>query len=153
MAEMTDAQAPLTRTHVCGEQTGGRLAVVETRVVAGQEPPRHVHGNEDEVVYVLDGALTFEVGEERCRASAGSCMFLPRGIEHCYALESPAARLLFLLAPAGIERFFGELTGARDGMDAEHLITAAARYGVTITGPPASFGPADPQANRPTAPT
>lgn len=153
MTELTDGQAPPIRTHVASEETGGRLAVVEARVLAGHEPPRHVHGNEDEVVYVLDGALTFEVGEERRRASAGTCVFLPRGVEHCYALESSAARLLFLVAPAGIERFFGELTGSQDGLDAEHLITVAARYGVTITGPPATFEPAHTRESPSTGPT
>ena len=58
------------RVLVDGEATGGRLALLETRERRGAGPPRHVHMREDELVYVLAGRLTVEVGGERRQAVA-----------------------------------------------------------------------------------
>ncbi|MBA3415591.1 MAG: cupin domain-containing protein [Chloroflexia bacterium] len=123
-------------TMVSGADTGGRLAILELREVAGQEPPRHVHAHEDEIVYVQEGRLTFFIGETEHPATAGACLLLPRGIEHGYVVESGQARLLVTLTPAGMEGYFAEENDGRTCADLERLIAALARYGVTITGPP-----------------
>ncbi len=123
-----------------GDATNGRLAVVELHEVRGHEPPRHLHANEDEIVYVLEGVLTVWVGADAHRATVGSCLFLPRGTEHGYAVESAGARLLVVLAPAGLEGFFAEAGVSRTGTGVERLIGVAARYGVAITGPPPTVG-------------
>lgn len=136
MAGADDAAEQRVTTLVSGEETDGRLALLELREVAGREPPRHVHEGEDEIVYVLAGELTFFVGEEAYPAVAGACLFLPRGTEHAYAVESGEALLLVLLTPAGLEGGFEELAAERGGRDVERLITTAAKYGVTITAPP-----------------
>ena len=130
---------------VTGEETAGRFAVVETRERRGAEPPRHVHTREDELVYVLEGEVTFYAGGERIACPAGACLLLPRGCEHTFVVESGEARLLVLLLPAGLEGYYRELSRpgeqggepAQDGrLDVERLVTVAARYGVEITGPP-----------------
>ena len=130
-----DAVRPL----VGGEETGGRVALVELRERRGAGPPRHVHSGEDEVVYVLAGRVAFEVDGVALDAPAGSCVLLPRGSEHTYRVVSAAARLLVVAAPAGIEGYYQELArfAARpDGAGAvERLIASAACHGVAITGP------------------
>ena len=133
--ETNDREARRAVIRMRGEATGGRLAVVELHEVKGHEPPRHLHANEDEVVYVLEGALTVCVGADTQRAIAGTCLFLPRGTEHGYALESGSARLLVVLAPAGLEGFFEEADASPSKAGVERLIAVAARYGVAITGP------------------
>lgn len=124
---------------VTGEETGGRVAAIETRAERGAECPRHVHSREDELLCVLEGRLAIERGRERLSAESGICLFLPRGTEHGFLVESADARLLVVLTPAGLERSLGEMepagTRATDGQIVERLVTAAARYGVTITGP------------------
>jgi len=131
---------------VSGAQTGGRFALVQTSERRGQEPPRHVHEHEDELLYVLEGQLEVVVGEARQAVAAGAAVLLPRGIEHSFVLRSNEAALLLLLLPAGLEDYFhaasqwaieAELpTGEEISPQVERLITLAARYGVTITGPP-----------------
>jgi hypothetical protein len=64
-----------------------------------------VHHNEDEAFWVLEGELTFEVGEEMIKASPGSFLFGPKDFPHRYTVESGPARTLFLLSPAGFEEF------------------------------------------------
>lgn len=118
-----------------GDETGGRLAVIEFHTVQGQEPPRHVHANEDEVVYVLEGELTFWIGDDVHRATAGICLFLPRGTEHGYAVVSGVARLLVVVNPAGSEEFFVQLDASQCSVDLERLIAVAARYAIAMTGP------------------
>ena len=50
---------------LAGEQSGGDWAVVEAHVRAGDGPPMHTHTREDETAYVLDGAITVDVGARR----------------------------------------------------------------------------------------
>ena len=124
----------------------GRVAVLERVERRGEEPPLHLHHREDEIVYVLEGELTYYVDEETHNATAGTCVFLPRGCEHTFSVESDEARLLVILVPAGLEGYFRDLgrpTSGPDGpasadgrVDAELLVTVAARYGVEVTGPP-----------------
>ena len=116
----------------------GRVAVLQRVERRGSEPPLHMHNREDEIVYVLEGELTYYVGEETHNATAGTCVFLPRGCEHTFSVESGEARLLVLVVPAGLEGYYEELDGKGTGADTEleRLVTVAARYGVEITGPP-----------------
>lgn len=122
---------------VTGTDTKGRLAVIEIQERRGAEPLRHLHHWEDEIVYVLDGEVTFMLNDEHLPRSAGSCVLLPAGQEHAYALKSEEARLLVMAAPAGLEHLYQELGGlnATGRSDVERLVTVAARYGVEITGP------------------
>lgn len=134
-------EAPV-RLLVAAEQTGGRFAVVERRTRRGQEPPLHGHTREDVLVYVLEGRVTFVSAGEWRPGPPGTCLLLPRGVEHGYRVESDEARLLVLLAPAGLEGLYDALGRRKDGAapDVERLITAAAGYGVEITGPPPGRG-------------
>ncbi len=120
--------------------TAGRLALVELRERRGAGPPRHLHQREDEIVYVLEGELVVELDGERRPAPAGSCLVLPTGREHAYAVASDEARLLVIAAPAGLEGLYRELGGlsASGPVGVERLVAVAARYGVAITGPPLS---------------
>jgi quercetin dioxygenase-like cupin family protein len=85
-----------------GKETGGRYTLVEVLEPEG-EAPLHVHHREDEAFWVLEGVLTFEIGEETIKASPGSFLFGPKDVPHRYTVESGPARLLFLLSPAGFE--------------------------------------------------
>ncbi len=125
---------------VTAEQTGGRYALLEMVLRRGEEPPLHSHTREDELVYVLQGEVTFYLGGKRLEREAGECVLLQRGCEHTYCIESEEARLLVLLMPAGLEGYYQELGECSDAdRYIERLIAVSARYGVEITGP----GPRD----------
>ncbi|MDP9370719.1 MAG: cupin domain-containing protein [Chloroflexota bacterium] len=108
MTDANDRNAGLVATLVRGDQMGGQLAVVELYEVQGQEAPRHLHVNEDEMISVLEGTLTVCVDEAVLQATAGTCLFRARGTGHDYAVESAAARLLVVVTPSGLEEFFRE---------------------------------------------
>lgn len=53
----------------------GSFSMIEERVPAGQSPPLHVYQSDDEMWYILDGTVTFEVDGERFTATTGSTVF------------------------------------------------------------------------------
>src|SRR3712207_8403866 len=62
---------------------------VEVLEPEGEEAPLHVHHNEDEAFWILEGELTFQVGEETIKASPGSFLYGPkRSEEHTSELQS-----------------------------------------------------------------
>jgi quercetin dioxygenase-like cupin family protein len=80
---------------------GSGAALLEYVTKKGEEPPGHTHKTEDEMFYVLEGDLTFRCGEETFEVSQGGFIFLPRGIEHTYSINSDhPVRLLVVTAPA-----------------------------------------------------
>jgi quercetin dioxygenase-like cupin family protein len=122
-----------------GQDTAGALALFIDETPPGAGPPLHVHRNEDETFYVLEGELEIQVNEERFTAPAGSTAFLPRGIPHSFAnLGTQTARSLVVLTPAGLEGFFAEVeplvTQAEPDMAA--VFPIAAKYGIEVAGPP-----------------
>jgi quercetin dioxygenase-like cupin family protein len=121
------------------------LAVVESLAFRTTEPPLHIHRNEDEAWYVLDGQMTFHVGDDVFEAPAGSFAFAPRGLPHAFTVDVEPTRVLVFATPAGFERFAMEL-GVRATGDAppadmplpspEVLAPIGHRYGIEVVGPP-----------------
>src|SRR3954470_11268457 len=71
-----------------GEDTNGKYALWEAIVPPGGGPPPHVHSREEEGFYVLEGEITFTIGEESHVATAGSFANLPVGTPHSFKNES-----------------------------------------------------------------
>ncbi|MFN2520865.1 MAG: cupin domain-containing protein [Candidatus Limnocylindria bacterium] len=124
------------------EQTGGMFIVGEARMDPGAPAPaKHVHTHEDENVYIVEGVLTVEIGDERLEARAGDFVTLPRGVPHVFAnLSDELVRTIGVIAPTGIEGMFREqeayfatLSGPPD---MGRLAEIAGRYGVHFAGPP-----------------
>ena len=87
---------------------GRQLAIIEYTTRRGEEPPDHTHPTEDEIFYVLHGALTFRCGEETFELENGGFIFLPRGIQHGYTIRSDSdVSLLVMTAPAPEEAIGG----------------------------------------------
>ena len=126
----TSDQGSSAELKLAGEQSGGDWAVVEWHVRSGDEPPIHTHTREDEALYVLDGAITAFVGDQRIDVDAGSYAALPKNVPHGLKVRGDEARLLVTLEPAGAEYFFVR----RDESDAD-----ASRFGIVLNGsaPPA----------------
>jgi quercetin dioxygenase-like cupin family protein len=93
-----------------GEDTEGQYALIDAVGARGNEPPRHCHHREDETYYLLEGQMTFTVGEVTIPARPGDCVFLPRGVPHSYRIETERSRALLLITPSGLENFFREFS-------------------------------------------
>ena len=64
------------------EQTGGAFSVVEAKGSTGTEPPLHYHENADEFFYVVDGTMTFKVGDDIKEISNSGFVWIPRTVVH-----------------------------------------------------------------------
>ena len=128
------------------EDTGGAYGLLEVVVPEGLGSPWHVHPEEDEWFYVLEGALAFWVGDTRLSLKAGSFAFGPKGVPHTFYAEAGGARALVGFAPMqfeGFQREVGEpalervLPPPADGHpDMARLGPIAKRNGFEILGPP-----------------
>jgi quercetin dioxygenase-like cupin family protein len=123
---------------VRGIETGEALTVLETEVAAGQGPPFHVHANEDETLYVLEGSFRFRLGDELREAPVGSFVYVPRGLPHCFQnVGESAGRMLVTFSPAGMESFFERFAEIVLGSDPDEAFrTAGAEAGMSVLGPP-----------------
>jgi quercetin dioxygenase-like cupin family protein len=86
-------------------QTTNGAAVMEYVTQKGEEPEEHSHPTEDEMFYVLEGGLTFRCDDESFDVEAGGFVFLPRGVNHSYAIRTDGpVRLLVITAPPRDQR-------------------------------------------------
>ncbi len=125
--------------------TGGDLCLIETTAPVGHGPPLHVHHDEHEAFYVLEGELDVACGAERYVARAGAFAFLPRGIAHTFRVVGDRpARFLTIAVPGGLEGFFRGVGRPADGpglppegpVDVARLKEVSAQFNAEIVGPP-----------------
>jgi mannose-6-phosphate isomerase-like protein (cupin superfamily) len=136
----------LTTIKADGADTGGRALVTEQTAPRGSGSPLHVHHNEDEWFYVLEGELAIWVAGTTVVAGAGAFVFGPRDVPHTFIVSSERARFLLVTEPAGFEGFIRALAAPAAAPeippaptappDMEPVLRAAADHGLEILGPP-----------------
>src|SRR3954467_15701158 len=133
------SQAPVVAFLGCRARvlpTGGGLGLVDmVEVPAGHMPPLHVHRNEDEGFYVLEGRVTLFAGADAIDLGPGDFALAPRGVPHAYRVGDEPARWLVTSSPAGFERFVADVA-ALEEVSPEVLGAVAAQHGIEILGPP-----------------
>ena len=115
------------------EATGGALTVFE-EVPPLLDTPLHVHSNEDELFYILEGEHIVERGHEEFRLGPHEAIFLPRGVPHAQRRVVPGeGRLLVVCTPGRFEGFFRDLAEAdREGrLGPEAYAAASEKFGIT----------------------
>ena len=123
-----------------GAQSGGSLAAWENVVAPGEGPPLHVHKNEDEIWYALEGSFRFSLGGYMSAAQPGSFVYIPRGIVHTWQnIGHTPGRFLVMVAPAGFETFFDQFAALQsDAPASEAFSRLGPGLGLTVVGPPLS---------------
>jgi quercetin dioxygenase-like cupin family protein len=131
---------------ISSEDTNGQYGLLEVKARAGDGSPWHVHPNEDEWFYVVEGDFTVYVADTRLELPAGGFAFGPRGIPHTFIAGPNGGTALIGFAPFHFEGFLrevGEPATERvippppDGPpDVEKLLPIASRNGMEILGPP-----------------
>lgn len=91
---------------------GNNNYVFELISPPGSGIPPHVHKNEDEVFYILEGSLEVMIGEKVFKATAGDCLNLVRNVPHTYKIIGTTdAKTLWYVSPGrSFEEFFNQLS-------------------------------------------
>jgi quercetin dioxygenase-like cupin family protein len=120
---------------VCPEDSGGVL-IIENTFHAPGGPARHLHHDQDEWFYALEGEFLMEVGEERFRLQPGESVLAPRRVPHVWAHAGAGrGRILIAFFPAGqMEVFFREVTKENAMPPQDPALWAA--HGMALLGPP-----------------
>lgn len=122
------------RHKLTDSQTGGAYYLFDSEFGPGHENRMHVHRYEDEVAFVLEGALTIRLQDQILDVGAGGVAFLPKGIPH--AIRNPldtASKYLFAAIPGrSLERCFEEVQAAASAgeLDAAGRSEIFLRYGI-----------------------
>jgi len=129
-----------TLVKVSPQDSDGTLAFFHLVAPPMSGPPLHVHTREDELFYVLEGEIVFELDGERHTVRAGDTVYLRRGVVHAYQnFTKSDARLLITTTPGGFSDFFVELSAVTPlgGLPPLDRVAAiGAKYGMTMLGPP-----------------
>jgi quercetin dioxygenase-like cupin family protein len=129
-----------------GEETDGKYAMWEAVVPPGGGPPPHTHSQEEESFYILEGEITFTVGDDKIVATEGMFANMPVGSLHSFKNESQkTARMIISVAPAGLEKMFFEFgvpleEGSTEALpptkeEIDKLLGIAPNYGIEIKVP------------------
>ena len=128
------------------DRVAGETAMLELAMPHGAMAPLHVH-DEDETIFVLEGRVTFYVGNDVVAVSAGDCFVAARGLPHTYRVDSEeGARWQVVTTHGRYERFVetvgrpavGEAPAAAAPFgirEAVAVTAAAARNGIEILAP------------------
>jgi mannose-6-phosphate isomerase-like protein (cupin superfamily) len=118
-----DAQSPL---------------VIEMNIWEKGGPARHLHLEQEEWFYVVEGDFMMEIGEQRFDLKSGDSLLAPRNVPHVWAYVGDSrGRLVIGFFPAGkMEAFFRETTKANAMPPQDPALWRA--HGMQLMGPPLS---------------
>lgn len=118
---------------------GNGIFILENTFREKGGPARHLHYDQDEWFYAIEGELIIEVGTERFRLRPGDSLLAPRKVPHVWAYVGGArGRILVAFTPAGaMEAFFREVTKANAMPPQDRALWRA--HGMELLGPPLSL--------------
>jgi len=127
-------------TKVSTSDTDGDLYVYESTRVKQGGPNLHLHYEQDEWWYILEGEFIIKVGDDTFKVKPGDSVFGPRGVPHAFSKmgESGVGRMLTTFQPAGkMEECFialseGKMKGKSDAEQDEFR----KQHGFERVGPP-----------------
>ena len=132
-----------------GANSHGSCLIFEGLTVPGAGPPPHIHHNEDECFYVLEGTATFQAEGQTIHAKQGDFIHIPRGTVHSLKNEGKVpTRFLIVTSPAGptgMQQFVEESFYPTTNQSASpppiteelvnRMLAAAARNGLELVKP------------------
>ena len=123
---------------VLPQDTNGGLFILENVSHGKGGPPRHVHHNQEEWFYAVDGEFVVEVGETRHHLQPGDSLLAPRQVPHVWAhVGEDIGRLLVAFQPAGVmEAFFAGFSTLTVAPSHEEMQKLFRAHDMEIVGPP-----------------
>ena len=130
------------------EETDGDYIVLEAIVPPDGGPPLHIHHNQVETFYIVEGHMEILLGDQVYEAKAGDFVHVSKGTRHRFVNRSQTpTKMIFTFVPAGdIEQFFREAfeqstdrTAPPPPLDdafIQRMLAAAERHDIEILPPP-----------------
>lgn len=99
-------------------------------------PAKHLHHDQDEWFYAVEGEFLLVVGQEQFRLKPGDSALAPRKIPHVWAYTGGSrGKMLIAFMPAGkMEAFFREVTKANAMPPQDPELWRS--HGMELLGPP-----------------
>jgi mannose-6-phosphate isomerase-like protein (cupin superfamily) len=138
----------LVNIRINGANTGGQFSWIDELLPTGMETPYHIHHNEDETFYIIEGETEFVLNGSLIDAGAGAIVFLPKKIPHGFRVVGDhPARIINLVSPSGFERLFIEAGDPATSMelptpyapDFSRVVEACKKLDIEILGPITKF--------------
>jgi quercetin dioxygenase-like cupin family protein len=96
----------------------------------------HIHPNQDEWFYVIEGKYLFQVGDEKYQMLSGDTIFLPRNIQHAFVQLSEKGKMIISYLPAGkMEEFFEVTDKWNSPPSKEEIAKIFADHDMLVVGP------------------
>jgi len=123
---------------ISGKDNENDLAVFEqTGLTPKGGPALHIHPNQDEWFYVIEGNYLFQVGEENYQMNAGDTIFLPRKVQHAFVQLSEKGKMIVSYLPAGkMEGFFAVTDKWTTSPTKEEIAKVFAEHDMQVVGAP-----------------
>jgi quercetin dioxygenase-like cupin family protein len=123
---------------ISGKDTDGDLAVFEQNgFTPNGGPPLHMHPNQDEFFYIVEGEYLFQVGDDKYQMKAGDTIFLPRNVQHAFVQLKETGKVIVSYFPAGkMEDFFKITDSWTSPPTQEEIRKAFEDHGMKVVGPP-----------------
>jgi mannose-6-phosphate isomerase-like protein (cupin superfamily) len=121
---------------IAADATDGTLTVIVTRHDPGEGASPHIHSRESETFVVMDGRVTFQVGDARYEVEPGGMVFGPPGMAHGFEVGPDGGRLLHLFVPSGMEGYFREMHAAEAAGIRVDFVKIRQQYGMETMNPP-----------------
>lgn len=89
------------------EATGGAISVIIACHEPGEGPPDHVHFNQEEMFFIIEGSYELTIGDQIATAGPGTIVFIPRNVVHRFKnVGETTARMLDWSLPGGQDHYF-----------------------------------------------
>ena len=123
---------------ISGKDTENDLAVFEqTGLTPKGGPPLHIHTNQDEWFYVIEGEYLFQVGEDKYQMKAGDTIFLPRKVQHAFVQLTKKGKMIVSYLPAGkMEELFAVTDKWTSPPSKEEIAKVFADHEMLVVGAP-----------------
>ena len=89
------------------EATGGAISVLMGWLKPGEGPGDHVHFNQEEIFFIVEGTFELTVGDQTTTAGPGTIVFIPRNVVHRFKnVGNTTGCMLDWTLPGGQDHYF-----------------------------------------------
>lgn len=118
---------------VKSDETNDVFSVIELVTQPGKGVALHVHENEDELVYLLQGEIEVTLGDQTMRAVPGVMALLPRGVPHGFTNVGDTPSIVIdTILPGDFDGYFVEMAALyKSGEPSQEEVDALSqKYGI-----------------------